>query len=206
MKYAVIAILMSLFSAVCTAQPIYLKQLQERYKIQNGFKSTVNIQIDVPGIIAPTKTIEIYAENGKAPKIKGDGIILLPKKGFVLQFSELLTIPVHWIYIDSKGDFDYYKLVSLDPKSDWVTTDIKIKVSEYRIEELNLATRDAGGFLISHKYEKGNYPVQSEISFETDRFNIPLKFMGKSDFSEVKDSNGKVSGKIILDFEDFEVF
>lgn len=206
MKYAVIAILMSLFSAVCTAQPIYLKQLQERYKIQNGFKSTVNIQIDVPGIIAPTKTIEIYAENGKAPKIKGDGIILLPKKGFVLQFSELLTIPVHWIYIDSKGDFDYYKLVSLDPKSDWVTSDIKIKVSEYRIEELNLATRDAGGFLISHKYEKGNYPVQSEISFETDGFNIPLKFMGKSDFSEVKDSNGKVSGKIILDFVDFEVF
>ncbi len=206
MKYAVIAILMSLFSAVCTAQPIYLKQLQERYKIQNGFKSTVNIQIDVPGIIAPTKTIEIYAENGKAPKIKGDGIILLPKKGFVLQFSELLTIPVHWIYIDSKGDFDYYKLVSLDPKSDWVTSDIKIKVSEYRIEELNLATRDAGGLLISHRYEKGNYPVRSEISFETDRFNIPLKFMGKSDFSEVKDSNGKVSGKIILDFENFEVF
>jgi hypothetical protein len=188
------------------AQPVYLKQIQDRYLIRNGFKTTVNIQIEVPGIVAPTKTISIYAENGKAPKIEGDGIILLPKKGFVLQFSELLTIPVHWIYIDSKGDFDYYKLVSLDPKSDWVTADIKVKVSEFRIEELNLATRDAGGFLISHRYEKGNYPVQSEISFETDRFNIPLKFLGKSDFSEVKDSNGKVSGKIILDFEEFEVF
>lgn len=206
MRYASIVIIISLFAVSVKAQPVYLKQLQDRYLIQNGFKTNVNIQIDVPGIVAPPKTISIYAENGKSPKIKGDGLILLPKKGFVMQFSELLTIPVHWIYIDSKGDFDYYKLVSLDQKSDWVTADIRIKVSEYRIEELNLATRETGEFLISHSYEKGNYPVRLEISFVTDRFNIPLKFMGKSDFSDVKDTNGKVSGKITLDFEDFEVF
>jgi len=206
MKYTIIVIIISLFAGSVKAQPIYLKQLQDRYFIQNGFKTTVNIQIEVPGIVAPQKTISIYAVNGKAPKIKGEGLILLPKKGFVMQFTELLSIPVHWIYMDSKGDYDYYKLVSLDPKSDWVTSDIKIKVSEFRIEEINLATRNTGGFLISHSYEKGNYPVRSEISFETDRFNIPLKFMGKSDFSGVKDTNGKVSGKVILDFTDFETF
>ena len=206
MKYIGIVIIISFFAGSINAQPTYLKQLKDRYQILNGFKTTVNILIDVPGIVAPQKTISIYAENGKAPKINGEGLILLPKKGFVMQFTELLTIPVHWIYIDSKGDFDYYKLVSLDPKSDWVTADIKIKVSEHRIEEINLATRDAGGFLISHSYENGNYPARSEISFETDRFNIPLKFMGKSDLSGVKDTNGKVSGKVTLIFTDFEIF
>ena len=206
MRHAILVIVISFFVVSVKAQPIYLKQLQDRYQILNGFKTTVNIQIDVPGIVAPQKTISIYAENGKVPKIKGEGLILLPKKGFVMQFTELLTIPVHWIYIDSKEDFDYYKLVSLDPKSDWVTADIKIKVSEHRIEEINLATRDAGAFLIIHSYEKGNYPVRSEIRFETDRFNIPLKFMGKSDFSGVKETNGKVTGKVILEFTDFEKF
>ena len=206
MKYAFFLILMSLFCDVCTAQPVYLKQLRERYEIRNGFKSKVNIQIDVPGIIAPTKTIEIYAEKGKKPKIKGDGLVLLPKKGFTEQFSDILTIPVHWIFLESNGDYESYKLVSLDPKSDWVTADVKLQISDPRIEEINLTTRETGEFFVKHLYENGNYPVKSEISFITDRFNIPLKFMGKSDFADVKDSNDKVSGKIILDFEDFEVF
>ena len=207
MKFGLAVILMFLFVAsFSTAQPVYLQQLKERYQIQNGFKSTINIQIDVPGIIAPTKIVTIYAENGKQPKIKGDGLVLLPKKGFIKQFSDLLTIPVHWIFLESYGDFDNYKLVSLDPKSDWVTADVKLQISDPRIEELNLTTRETGEFFIRHWYENGNYPVKSEINFVTDRLNIPLKFMGKSDFSSVKDSTGKVSGKIILEFIEFEVF
>lgn len=206
MKFAVIIIVLSLVSGYSFSQPSYLKQLEERYQIQNGFKSTINIQIDVPGIIAPPKIVTIYAENGKKPKINGDGLVLLPKKGFIKQFSDLLTIPVHWIFLESYGDFDNYKLVSLDPKSDWVTADVKLQISDPRIEELNLTTRETGEFFIKHWYENGNYPVKSEISFVTDRLNIPLKFMGKSDFSSVKDSTGKVSGKIVLQFEEFEVF
>lgn len=205
MKLAAI-IFISFISVYSYAQPAYLKQLEERYQIENGFKSTVNINIDVPGIIAPRKVVTIYAENGKKPKIKGKGLILFPKKGFVGQFADILKIPVHWIFLDTKSDFDYYKLVSLDPKSDWVTADVKLKISEPRIEEINITTRETGEFFIIHSYKKASYPVRSEINFVTDRLNIPLKFMGKSDFSSVKDSTGKVSGKIILEFEEFEVF
>ena len=71
---------------------------------------------------------------------------------------------------------------------------------------MNISTREAGEFFIKHDYKNHNYPSRSEISFETTRFNIPLKFMGKSDFSSLKDSTGKVSGKIILEFTEIEIF
>jgi hypothetical protein len=206
MKLAFLSISFLLISFICSAQPEYLDQLVERYHIENGFKTVVTINIDVPGIVAPPKTVSIFLENGKKPKIKGKGLVLLPKKGFVAQFSEILEIPSHWIFLETKDGFDFYKLVSLEPKSDWVTADVKLLISEPRIEELKITTRKAGEFYISHDYMQMNYPVKSEINFETDRLNIPLKFMGKSDFSSIKDSTGKVSGKIILEFEEIDFF
>jgi len=206
MKYLTLLILLLNSGINSNAQPELAKQLKERYKINNGFKAAVDITIDVPGIIAPPKTIEIYSQKGKLPKIKGEGLILLPKKGFVEQFSELLEIPVHWILLENKGNYQVYKLVSLDPKSDWVTADLKIYVKDPRIEEINLTTRESGVFLINHFYGKGKYPVRTEINFATDKFSIPLKFMGKSNVSEARETNGKVNGKIILSFTKFEVF
>ena len=206
MKKVCFAVINMFFVAFSFAQPSYLNQVIERYQIPNGFKSTVQVRIDIPGLIAPPKTIEIYAEKGKKPKIKGDGLILLPKKGFVEQFNDLLTSPGHWILLNSSGEYENFKLVSLDPKSEWITADIKFFKPDPRIEELNLTTRDTGEYLIKYSYNETSYPVKSEISFETDRLNIPLKFMGKSDLSEIKDSNGKVGGKIYVVFENFEVF
>ena len=206
MKKVCFAVISMFFVAFSFAQPSYLNQVIERYQIPNGFKSTVQVRIDIPGLIAPPKTIEIYAEKGKKPKIKGDGLILLPKKGFVEQFNDLLTSPGHWILLNSSGEYENFKLVSLDPKSEWITADIKFFKPDPRIEELNLTTRDTGEYLIKYSYNETSYPVKSEISFEPDRLNIPLKFMGKSDLSEIKDSNGKVGGKIYVVFENFEVF
>ncbi len=53
------------------AQPEILEQLQERYALPNGFSATITLHLEVPGIQAPDKTIEVKSENGKAPKIKG---------------------------------------------------------------------------------------------------------------------------------------
>jgi len=206
MKYLLILLICIGLGVGSNAQPELAKQLMKRYEIKNGFKAVVDITIDVPGIIAPPKTIEIISEKGKTPKIKGAGLILLPKKGFVEQFSDLLNVPVHWIHLEDKGNYQFYKLVSLDPKSDWVTADIKIYTKDLRIDEINLTTRESGVFLINHFYGKGKYPDRTEISFVTDKFSIPLKFLGKTDASKVKETDGKVKGKIILTFTKLEVF
>lgn len=205
MKSFITAIVLFLTLSV-SAQPEIAKKLAARYEIKKGFSTTVTILIDVPGIVAPPKTIDIYAENGKAPKINGKGLILLPKKGFVEQFSELLTIPVHWIFIEEKAGYQYYKLVSLDSKSDWVTADLKILSKDPRIDEINLTTRESGVFQINHFYAKGKYPERTEINFTTDKFSIPLKFLGKADDKGAIEKDGKVQGKITLTFSKFVTF
>ena len=95
MKNGLLIISFLIIAVSSSAQPEYLNQLVKRYQIDNGFSSTVRIDIDVPGIVAPPKTVSVYAENGKKPKISGEGLVLLPKKGFIGQFSDILQVPVH---------------------------------------------------------------------------------------------------------------
>ena len=187
------------------AQTELADNLKKKYDIKRGFETLVNISIDVPGLTIPPKDISVFYEKGKKPQIKGKGILLLPKKGFFNQFSDLLNVPAHWILLEEKGDLKSYKLVSLDPKSDWVTADLKISKANLRIDEINLTTKESGVYLIKHSYGKGIFPISTEISFLTNKFNIPLKFLGKSNIKNVKDKDGKVKGKILLKFTNFKM-
>jgi hypothetical protein len=187
------------------AQSELADNLKKKYSINRGFETRVTISIDVPGLTIPPKDISVFYEKGKKPQIKGKGILLLPKKGFLNQFSEVLNVEAHWILLEEKGDILRYKLVSLDPKSDWVTADLKISKSNLHIDEINLTTKEAGVFLIKHTYGKAIFPTATEISFLTNKFNIPLKFLGKSSIKNIKDKEGKVKGKIVLRFSDFRM-
>lgn len=187
------------------AQTELADNLKKKYTINRGFQTMVNISIDVPGLTIPPKDISVVYEKGKKPQIKGKGILLLPKKGFLNQFSDLLDVQAHWILMEEKGGLLGYKLVSLDPKSDWVTADLKISKANLRIDEINLTTKESGVYLIKHSYGKGVFPTATEISFLTNRFNIPLKFLGKSNIKNIKDKDGKVKGKIFLRFTNFRV-
>lgn len=187
------------------AQTELATNLKNKYAINRGFETMVNITIDVPGLTIPPKDISVFYEKGKKPQIKSRGILLLPKKGFLNQFSELLNVEAHWILLEEKGDVFRYKLVSLDPKSDWLTADLKISNANLRIDEINLTTKESGVYLIKHSYGKGVFPTTTEISFLTNKFNIPLKFLGKSSIKNIKDKEGKVNGKIYLRFTNFRM-
>lgn len=205
MKHFILIILF-IFNGFCLkAQTELADNLKKKYAINKGFETMVNISIDVPGLTIHPKDISVFYEKGKKPQIKGKGILLLPKKGFLNQFSDLLNVPAHWILLEEKGDLWLYKLVSLDPKSDWVTADLKISKANLHIDEINLTTKESGVYLIKHSYGKGVFPTLTEISFLTNKFNIPLKFLGKSNIKNIKDKDGKVKGKIVLKFTNFRM-
>lgn len=205
MRYFSLFILFLVNCFLVKAQTELAENLKKKYDIKIGFETMVNISIDVPGLKIPPKDISVLYEKGKKPQIKGKGILLLPKKGFLNQFSELLNVPAHWILLEEKGDFLSYKLVSLDPKSDWVTADLKISKANLHIDEINLTTKESGVYLIKHSYRNGVFPTETEISFLTNKFNIPLKFFGKSNIKNIKDKTGKVKGKILLKFTNFKM-
>src|SRR6187431_454055 len=203
MKYFLLTAIIFCNSICANAQTELLDKLKERYDMKNGYQTMVNISIDVPGLTVPPKDLSIKCEKGKKPQINGKGILLIPKKGLVNQFSDLLSVQAHWIFLSENGGFVNYKLVSMDPKSDWVTADIKILKVQSRIEEINLISKDSGEYLITHSYASGNFPSTTEISFWTNRLNIPLKFLGKSSLKNVKDKDGKIKGEILLKFSGF---
>lgn len=203
MKYILLLTIIFCGFLNVNAQTELIEKLKERYDIKNGYETLVNVNIDVPGLTVPPKDLKIKYEKGKKPQIKGKGILLVPKKGLTNQFTDLLSQQAHWIFLSENGGFVNYKLVSMDPKSDWVTADIKILKTQSRIDEINLITKDSGEYLIKHSYTSSNYPSSTEIGFWTNKLNIPLKFMGKTSLNKVKDKDGKVKGKIFLKFIDF---
>ncbi|HEU4788984.1 MAG TPA: hypothetical protein VFS71_04805 [Flavobacterium sp.] len=203
MRHILLIVIILCSSFYAKAQTELMEKLKERYDIKNGYQTMVNMTIDVPGLTVPQKDLSIKYEKGKKVQIRGKGILLIPKKGLVNQFSELLSIQAHWIFLSENGSVVNYKLVSMDPKSDWVTADIKILKEQSRIDEINLITKDSGEYLIKHTYASGNFPSATKISFWTNRLNIPLKFLGKSSLNKVKDKDGKIKGEILLKFSGF---
>lgn len=205
MRHFILIILFFFSGVLVKAQTEIADNLKKKYAINKGFQTLVNISIDVPGLAIPPKDISVFYENGKKPIIKGKGIVLLPKKGFLNQFSDLLNVSTHWILLNEKENLWQYKIISLDSKSDWVTADMKISKTNLHIDEINLTTKESGTYIIKHSYGKGVFPTTTEISFLTNKLNIPLKFLGKSNIKNIKDKDGKVKGKILLKFTNFKL-
>lgn len=164
---------------------------------------TVNIQVE--GMEIPEKTVLVDFEKGEKPKIKGKGLALLPKKGMINQFQELLKTPLQAIALGEENGNLLYKLVSLDEKSHWVTADIVFNKDNYRIYEAKVNTRKHGAFKAVHTYTNGKYPTESVITFNVKKFELPLQFIGRqSKLVEAPEIDEETEGKIILQYKYLE--
>ena len=179
-----------------------IDKLINKYSEIIEVKCEVNINIDVDGMMIPDKQVSVEIVKDKAPKIEGKGLTLLPKKGFIGQFKELFDTPLQPIFLSRRGANVVYKLVSLDAKSDWVTADIEFGEQSLLIFSAAITTRKHGTFFTMHEYEDGTFPKSSLITFDIEKFKIPLKFIGRSeDIPIVEESNGKnTTGRITLTY------
>lgn len=176
-----------------------VEQLRSFYGSYPQLACEIQIDIDVPGMSIPRKILWVSFEEGKKPKVKGEGLSLLPKKGLINQMYELLNTEMQALFIEKQDELLHYKLVSLEKKSDWVTADIFFKDADYRIRSLEITTRKHGTFQVDHEYKTLKYPSYTRIRFETNEFKLPLKFIGseRSDQPPVN-SEGPVEGIIEL--------
>ncbi len=205
-KAAFLLFFLSLWIGKSHAQSDVFEKLKERYRIPQGLSTDIKITVSIPGISVPEKTAKVEYEVGKPPKITGPGLLFFPKKGLFEEFQNILNESSHSILIEETTDSDWYKLVSLNPKSDWVTADLKVFRSDPRIDELILTTRSHGEFHIFHQYGQVAYPIQSDIHFESDRFSIPLKFLGKGEPIPKELEGEKIQGKIVLTYQNLKIY
>ncbi len=205
MKKTLLILSIFLFSLPLLAQEEVLKQLQERYEIPNGLSTEIIVVVDVPGINIPPKEATLTYEVGKPSKIKGDGLLFFPKKGLFEEFKNILNEPHHIIPLGESEFYLRYKLVALNQKSDWITADIDVSKSDPKIEKMMLTTRKNGDFEILHSYEIGPYPVKTVINFESERFSIPLKFMGKKELIPEELEGKDVKGTITITYKNLQI-
>lgn len=176
-------------------------RLKSKYDIQTDLKCQILIRIDVEGMVIPDKEVYVEFSQDRKTRVQGKGLSLLPKRGTVEQFRNLLSTPMQAIFLSEKGDYLVYKLVSLDPSSDWITADIVFDPVALLIYESVVNTRKHGTFTTLNQYGSGAYPTRTEVSFEVRKFNLPLKFIGgeqNAQSTPKKDLDRK--GNVILEY------
>ncbi len=202
-------ILISLKFIIVFAQNDHDKKINaliNQYTGNPDLKCEIIVKIVIEGMHIPDKKIYAEFKKDEKPIIKGEGLTLLPKKGTISQFNELLSSPLQAIYLSKIKNNLVYKLVSLDQKSDWITADIIFNEDTNLIYESIVNTRKFGAFHTVNLYKDHIYPSRSTITFDVKKFKIPLKFVGReqsiSSYSDQnKDEN--VKGKIILLYKYF---
>lgn len=174
--------------------------------LKNHYLSTLNVScdveiiVDVQGITIPNKTVQLRFVNDELI-VKGEGISLLPKKGILNQFHELLASPFQAIFLSKRGNNRVYKLVSLDDKADWITADLEFDEQSYEIEEAKITTRKFGSFQVNNTYADSKFPKQTVISFNMKKFKLPLKFIGRMDSSLSDVGADEITeGKVYLNY------
>lgn len=176
-----------------------ISALIDQYADRPELKCEILVHVDIEGMYIPDKKITVEFVKDKEPKVKGEGLFLLPKKGSVDQFRKLLTSPFQAIYLSKTEGNLVYKLVSLDPKDDWITADIIFDEKSFLIYESTINTRKHGSFRSEHTYNDGIFPSKSIIIFDIKKFKIPLRFIGREEgVSKDSKKDKNVEGKITL--------
>jgi hypothetical protein len=179
----------------------YILELKEKYDNDSEVKCQIRIRIDIDGLTIPEK--EVYVEFARDQKavVRGKGLSLLPKRGTIEQFRNLLSTPMQAIFLSKKGSYRVYKLVALDPSSDWITADIVFDPEEKLIYESVVNTRKHGTFTTLNQYDGKDYPSRTEVTFEVKKFKLPLKFIGSEQTAEtLSGMNDDVIGRVILEY------
>jgi hypothetical protein len=201
-----ILIALLLFSTVLAAQPDPLLEAVKANYRNSGVQCSVDVHIEVPGLKMPDKQLFIKFAPGSKPVIKGEGMLLIPKKGLLGQFNEVLEEESQVIFLGNQGDTALYKIVSLSSESDWVTADVKIYRPDKRIYYMDIFTKEYGSFKVRHRYAETVMPSISVITFEAEAFKLPVKFLGRGNAEDLPtDEDGKVRGRVTLQYSDVKL-
>ena len=198
-RILIVLLLSTFFGVAQGLEDKHIERLKEKYNQENTLKCQILVSIDVEGMRIPDKEVYVEFSEGGKPIVKGKGLSLLPKRGTLEQFRELLSTPLQAIFLSKKGNNMVYKLVSLDPSSDWITADIVFDPEKYLIYESVVNTKTHGSFNTVNEYDDQIYPSLTVVTFEAKKFKLPLKFIGSQQSGDPKakiDDNTR--GKVVL--------
>jgi hypothetical protein len=187
-----------------------LARAKARQALVQDFYAEVAIAVDVDFLRVPVKRAEVFYQQPDTWHFKAKGFLLLPKKSVKFAVAAYLEEPVSAVYVTSalmdQTQVDVVKVLPLAADSELVLATLWIDRSTAVLRHVEAHTRSAGTYQVHFGYATAPFdlPVQTVITFEISRLQLPLKYLGRLKVNPQK-LGDKAQGTVTLTFTNFKV-
>lgn len=179
----------------------------------SDYSADIEIEVDVDFIKMPVKHARIFYKHPDKIKFKSEEFIMLPKKGLNNQLTAILNEPYTAIYLGSElidgKSHHVVRIVPMGKNPEVILATWWIDANDFRISKSESNTRKNGSFTIDFQYDDPEIilPTQMIFSFEIEKLNLPLKFIGKAGGVEIdKDKMEEVNrGRVFIRFSNYKI-
>ena len=177
------------------------------------YQADIEIEVDVEFINMPVKHATIYYKKPDKVKFKSDEFIMLPKRGVSNRITEILEEPFTAIYIGQEllnGEQHHViRIVPMGKNPEVILATWWINSQRFLVARNESNTKKDGQFTVDFKYDDKSIilPTQMTFSFEVEKLQLPLKFIGKSSGIEIDKSKMEEAhdGKVYLRFSNYVI-
>jgi hypothetical protein len=187
-----------------------LARAKARQALVQDFYAEVAIAVDVDFLRVPVKRAEVFYQQPDTWLFKAKGFLLLPKKSVKFAVAAYLEGPVSALYVTSavmdQAQVDVVKVLPLAADSELVLATLWIDRTTAVLRHVEAHTRSAGAYQVHFIYANApsDLPVQTVITFEISRMQLPLKYLGRLKVDPQK-LGDKAQGTVTLTFTNFKV-
>ena len=212
---SITAVLLSMASLQAQETDPYAIIDSVRYRLEkiNDYQADIEIEVDVDFIQMPVKHARIYYKKPDKVKFESDEFIMLPKRGFDKQVTDILDEPFSAINIGREllngRPHDVIRIVPLGKRPEVVLATWWIDSENFLISRNESTLKKEGNFTVDFIYGEPGISLPTEMIFtiEIEKLSIPLKFIGKSegldiDREKMKENN---TGKVFIRFDHYRI-
>ena len=187
-----------------------LARAKARQTLVQDFYAEVAIAVDVDFLRVPVKKAEVFYQQPDTWHFKAKGFLLLPKKSVKFSVAAYLEGPVSAFYVTSalmdQTQVDVVKILPLAADSELLLATLWIDRTTAVLRHVEAHTRSAGTYQVHFVYATAPFdlPVQTVITFEISRMQLPLKYLGRLKVNPQK-LGDKAQGTVTLTFTNFKV-
>lgn len=202
---------LSLGQTVESADTVIAKMKAKTHQVA-GFSANVALVLDVDFIRMPEKFARMEYKAPESFDFDSEDFIVIPKRGLDFSFSQVFESDYSSLLqgIESVDGHDCH-IVKVIPKgrSRLAIATLLIDAQTYQTRQAELVSKNHGTYVMAMDYDQEDLslPTTLQISFEMEKFNLPLRYLGKNatiDKDKMKAQETK-TGKITLSFTDYQI-
>lgn len=187
-----------------------LERAKTRQALVQDFYAEVAIAVDVDFLRVPVKRAEVFYQRPDTWQFKAKGFLMIPKKSVKFAGAAYVDGPVSAFYVTStlmdQALVDVVKVLPLAADNELVLATLWIDRATALLRHVEAHTRSAGSYQVHFVYANAPFdlPVQTVITFEITRMQLPLKYVGRLKIDPQK-LGDKAQGTVTLTYTNFKV-